>query len=59
MNSEAKMICRSIDKLTDEVRKLRRTMIRNNINVEVDLSKDDEEENENCTKTSPPLFFYF
>lgn len=55
MNSEAKMICRSIDKLTDEVRKLRRTMIRNNINVEVDLSEDDEEENENCTKTSPPI----
>lgn len=54
MNSDAKMICRSIDRLTDEARKLRRTMIRNNINAEIDLHEDDEE-SENRTKTSPPI----
>lgn len=56
MNSDAKMICRSIDRLTDEVRKLRRTMIRNNINAEIDLhEEDEEEEDENCTKTIPHI----
>ena len=57
MNSDAKMICRSIDRLTDEARKLRRTMIRNNINAEIDLHEDDEE-SENRTKTSPLFVGY-